>query len=110
MKQQPTADAAAVRVWGGLPASRRVEEAATATVSFAWRNAMVVLVCVIWFVPIREFSLPVVLPFHLELYRFVILLMLMALVNSALSGGLKVTTLGRRKPIVVLIAITLLSM
>src|SRR5438477_6434351 len=106
MKQQPTADAAAVRVWGGLPASRRVEAAATATVSFAWRNAMVVLVCVIWFVPVRQYTLPVVLPFSLELYRFVILLMLVAFVSSLLSGNLKVTTLGRRKPILLLIAIT----
>src|SRR3954452_10081902 len=103
MKYKPTADAAAFRVWGGVPAaSRRAEKAATSGVTFAWRQAMVVLVAVIWFVPVREFSLPVVLPFHLELYRFIILLMLMAFVGSLVSGTIRATTLGRRKPIVVL--------
>jgi hypothetical protein len=111
MKHKPTADAAAVRVWGGAPAvPRRVEKAATSTIPVTWRKAMVVLVAVIWFVPVREFSLPVVLPFHLELYRFIILLMLMVFVGSLLSGTLRPTTLNRRKPIVVLIGITLLSM
>jgi hypothetical protein len=50
-----------------------------------------------------------VLPFNLELYRFIIVLMLAALASSLLSGKLQLTTLGRRKPIMMLITITILS-
>ena len=74
-----------------------------------WPNAVLAFVAVIWFVPIRLYSLPVTLPFELELYRLLILLMVLAFVMSAIQTGREVDAVGAGKPLYALALAALTS-
>jgi hypothetical protein len=49
-----------------------------------WQNLFILVVAVVWFVPIRIYTLPSNLPFNLELYRLVVALVLTGWVISLL--------------------------
>ena len=51
---------------------------------FSWTGLLVALVCIILFIPVRRLKLPIPLPFALEPYRFIIVLLILAVVISLL--------------------------
>ena len=52
---------------------------------FAWSTAIVMLVAVIMFVPARRYAIPIPLPFQLEPYRLVLVIVLVALIVALLT-------------------------
>jgi hypothetical protein len=74
-----------------------------------WPNAILAFVAVVWFVPIKLYSLPVELPFELELYRLLILFMLLAFVLSAIHTRRDIDAVGAGKPLYVLALAALTS-
>jgi O-antigen ligase len=52
---------------------------------FAWTTALVLLVAVIMFVPARRYAIPIPLPFQLEPYRLVLVVVIVALVVALLT-------------------------
>ena len=52
---------------------------------FAWSTAIVLLAGVIMFVPARRYAIPIPLPFQLEPYRLVLIIVLVALVVALLT-------------------------
>lgn len=49
---------------------------------FSWVGGLALLVAVVMFIPVRRYSLPIPLPFALEPYRVVIVLLLLAVVGA----------------------------
>jgi polysaccharide biosynthesis protein PslJ len=78
---------------GARPASR-----ATSLIG-SWVGGLSVLALVIWLIPIKRYTFPVALPFRLEPYRLTILLLLAALVVSALAGRARISAAGHGKPV-----------
>jgi hypothetical protein len=72
--------------------------------SLAWRAAVGVLIAVIWLVPIKSYRLPVSLPFSLELYRLVIIALLLGLLLSVLIAGRQLDAGGHGLPLMLLAA------
>jgi len=52
---------------------------------FAWSTAIVLLAGVIMFVPARRYAIPIPLPFQLEPYRLVLIIVLVALIVALLT-------------------------
>ena len=72
---------------------------------FTWPNAIVTLVAVIWFIPIKLYSLPISLPFNLEPYRLLLLVLVGAwLAQVAIRRG-RLDGASRGDPILLLIAV-----
>jgi polysaccharide biosynthesis protein PslJ len=88
---------AAVFVLASLLAMR---ELATPTVT--WPNAIAAFVLVMWLVPARGYRLPITLPFNLEPYRVVLVVLLLALVVGVINGRLKLEFLGFGVPLLIL--------
>ncbi len=74
-----------------------------------WPNALLVFVAVLWFVPIKLYSLPVSLPFELELYRLLILVLATGLVVSSIATKRPIEAYSASKPLFVLAAAALAS-
>lgn len=74
-----------------------------------WPNALVGLILVVWFVPIRLYRLPVELPFNLELYRVAVVVLMFAFVVAVLGGYLLPTAAGHGKPVAALAGIALVT-
>lgn len=74
-----------------------------------WPNALLAFVAVLWLVPIKTYSLPVNLPFELELYRLVILALTAAFVVSSMATKRSVEAYTASKPLFVLAAAALAS-
>lgn len=74
-----------------------------------WPNALLVFVAVLWFVPIKLYSLPVNLPFELELYRVLILLLAAGLVINSIANKRPIEAYSASKPLFVLAAAALAS-
>jgi hypothetical protein len=72
-----------------------------------WPNALLVLIAVIWLVPIKLYRLPVNLPFHLELYRVLILLLVGGFVVSSLTSKRSLEAFTASRPLFVLTATVL---
>jgi O-antigen ligase len=53
-------------------------------VLFAWTSALIILASVVMFVPVRRYAIPIPLPFQLEPYRVVIVLLVLAMVVALL--------------------------
>src|SRR3954462_14936886 len=51
---------------------------------FSWVGGLTLLVGVIMFIPVRRYALPIPLPFALEPYRVVLILLLVAVVGALL--------------------------
>jgi len=62
------------------------------------------LVLVVWLIPIKSYKLPVKLPFNLEIYRLVIILLLAAWLVALWTGNARVRAGGRGRLITVLAA------
>jgi hypothetical protein len=74
-----------------------------------WPNAFLVFIAGLWFVPIKLYRFPVNLPFQLELYRVMILVLVLAFVVSSIVSKRQVETLGAGRPLFVLAAGALAS-
>ncbi len=75
-----------------------------------WPNAIGLLVGVVWLIPIKGYALPVDLPFNLEHYRLLLVLLVFALVVGALVEEVRLTTAGALGPIVLLGVGSIVSM
>jgi hypothetical protein len=70
--------------------------------SLGWRWATAALVLIVWLIPVKIYTLPVTLPFQLEMYRLTILVMLFAWLLASLRGGARLTAGGLGRPVVLL--------
>ena len=77
--------------------------------SLAWAWGVSLLVLVVWLVPIKSYRLPVQLPFSLELYRLLMLLLLAVLGCGIVGGTRRVSAAGFAKPVVLLVVAGSLS-
>lgn len=75
-----------------------------------WQRSVVVLVLVTWLIPIKSYKLPVNLPFNLEIYRLVILLIAAAWLAAVSSGAAQLRAGGRGRVLGVLAAAATLSL
>ena len=109
--------AAGVAVGGGATAAGAIAFFAACALALGeatrsvvtWPNAILLFTAVVWFVPIKLYSLPVTLPFQFELYRVLILLMVVAFVMSSIRTGRQVDAVGAGKPLFVLALAALTS-
>ena len=76
---------------------------------FSWGGAIGLLVLVVWAVPIKSYRLPVALPFSLELYRLVLIVLIGAWLVAIVTGSRGVSAGGLGKPIGLLAAVGVLS-
>ncbi len=74
-----------------------------------WPNALLVFISVLWFVPIKLYSLPVSLPFELELYRVLLVVLVLAFVVNSLTTKRPIEAFSASKPLFVLAAVALTS-
>ncbi len=74
-----------------------------------WPNALAVFIGVLWFVPIKLYRLPVDLPFQLEVYRVLIVLLVVGFAIGSLTTKREVETLGVGKPLFVMAVAALTS-
>src|ERR1700674_1327659 len=85
----------------GVAAERRL---------FTWPRAVVTLVAVIWLIPIKSYAFPVKLPFHLEPYRLLIMVMAIAWVIAALSGRARFSAAGHGRPIAAMVLVAIIAL
>jgi hypothetical protein len=71
---------------------------------------MALLVLTVWLVPIKNYRLPVDLPFSLEVYRLLIIVYVAAWAIGVASGTLRVDAGGLGKPVALLISVGVLSL
>jgi len=69
---------------------------------FTWPIMAASLVLLIWFVPIKTYSLPVDLPFNLEPYRLFLLALMFAWLVGLVGGRSRLTALGQAYPLILL--------
>jgi hypothetical protein len=77
--------------------------AGAAAASPGWRAAIILLVLVIWLIPIKSYKLPVTLPFNLEVYRLLIVILLFAWLLSALLGRAELSAGGLGAPVILFV-------
>ena len=70
--------------------------------TLTWTNAIGLLILVIWFIPIKLYSLPVDLPFNLEIYRLFLLLLVGGWLLAIVAGRGGVSAAGQVVPLVLL--------
>jgi hypothetical protein len=76
---------------------------------WSWTGAIGLLVLVVWLVPIKSYTLPVHLPFNLELYRLLLIAFLLVWAGAALVGERTISAAGLGKPVLVLACVGVLS-
>jgi polysaccharide biosynthesis protein PslJ len=86
-------------------AGGRAESTSRVAARHGWASAISVLVLVIWLIPIKIYSLPVQLPFHLEVYRLVILSLLVLALLGVITKSITIQAGGQGKAIVLLGAV-----
>jgi O-antigen ligase/polysaccharide polymerase Wzy-like membrane protein len=74
-----------------------------------WVHAITLLVFIVWLIPIKSYRLPVNLPFNLEVYRLLVLLLMVGWIVSALLGKVHLEAGGGGKPLLLLAAGALAS-
>lgn len=72
---------------------------------FTWANMAASLAALVWFVPIKTYSLPVNLPFNLEPYRLFLLLLVFAWLVGLLEGQSRLSAHGQAYPLVLFSAV-----
>lgn len=72
-----------------------------------WRTGIVALVFVIWLIPIKDYRLPVDLPFQLEVYRLLIMALTLTWLTAAAASGGKLRAGGHGKAAFLLAAVTI---
>lgn len=90
-----------VRRAGAAVAERRV---------FTWPRAVATLVAVIWLIPIKSYAFPVKLPFNLEPYRLLIMVMAIAWLIAALSGRARLSAAGHGRPIAAMMLVAVVAL
>ena len=70
---------------------------------FTWRVGIVSLILVIWFIPIKKYRLPVDLPFDLEPYRILILVLGFLWLLAFTSGRVSISAGGQGAPMLLLV-------
>ncbi|MES1239827.1 MAG: hypothetical protein ABUL57_03095, partial [Chloroflexota bacterium] len=88
----------------------RRETPVAAEALWSWGGALALLVLAVWLVPIKNYRLPVNLPFSLEVYRLLIILYVFAWVVAVAAGTLRVDAGGLGKPVALLIGVGILSL
>ncbi len=86
----------------GAASSRPTTEQAAAGL-LSWEGAAIALVLIVWLIPIKSYKLPVNLPFNLEIYRLLIVVLLFAWVVAALRGSGRLSAAGQKWPVVLLL-------
>jgi O-antigen ligase/polysaccharide polymerase Wzy-like membrane protein len=81
----------------------------TSTTLVTWPNALIVLLLIVWLIPIKQYRLPVTLPFNLELYRIAVLVLMLGFVLGVATGRLPLTAAGHAKPLAALIVVAVVS-
>jgi hypothetical protein len=76
---------------------------------FSWTGAIGLLVLVVWLVPIKSYTLPVHLPFSLELYRLLLIFFVLAWIAAAAAGKQRIAAGGFAKPLILLGSVAVLS-
>ena len=76
---------------------------------FSWGGAIGLLVLVVWAVPIKSYRLPVALPFSLELYRLLLIVLVGAWVVAIVTGSRQVSAGDLGKPLALLAAVGVIS-
>jgi hypothetical protein len=77
--------------------------------AFSWTGAIALLVLVVWLIPIKSYTLPIHLPFSLELYRLLLIVFVLAWAGAALAGSRTVAAGGLGKPVTLLACVGVLS-
>ena len=93
----------------GSPGLGRERTAALPETIFSWGGAMALLVLVVWLIPIKNYRLPVNLPFSLELYRLLIIVYIVLWLLAVISNKMTVEAGGLGKPIALLTAVGILA-
>src|SRR4051794_24307798 len=75
----------------------------------SWTGAIALLVLVIWLIPIKSYTLPVHLPFSLELYRLLLIGFVLVWMTAALTGSRRIAAGGFAKPLILLACVGVLS-
>src|SRR5262245_23366184 len=76
---------------------------------FTWPNAVGLLVLVVWLLPIKRYRLPIDLPFHLEPYRLLIMILGAVLVGSLITGRRRLSAGGVGLPVAAIAMTVLVS-
>jgi O-Antigen ligase len=77
---------------------------------FTWPRAVVTLVAVIWFIPIKSYAFPVTLPFNLEPYRLLIIVMAIAWIVAALTGRARFSAAGHGRPVAAMVLVAIIAL
>ncbi|HEU4450245.1 MAG TPA: O-antigen ligase family protein [Gaiellaceae bacterium] len=72
---------------------------------FTWPNMAATLILLVWFVPIKTYSLPVDLPFNLEPYRLFLLALIVAWLVGFAGRQSRLSADGHAYPIILLAAV-----
>jgi O-antigen ligase len=72
--------------------------------------SLVAFVAIVWFIPIRVYTLPAPGPVKLEPYRLMVILLAVALLLGAISGTRRIRTCGLRGALVTLSASAIISL
>jgi hypothetical protein len=95
-----------------LTSPRKAESLASSSAALpflSWPGALSALVLFIWLVPIKRYNLPVDLPFRLEVYRLVLLLLLLAFGIAVMAGRARLNLAGAGAPILLVVTAALAS-
>jgi hypothetical protein len=76
---------------------------------FTWQNALIALFLFVWFVPIRLYTLSVSLPFNLEPYRAILLVLLFAWAVGLMAHRARVDAAGHGKALAAVALVSLAS-
>lgn len=74
-----------------------------------WGVAIVSLVALVWFVPIKLYTLPIQVGFSLEPYRLAVIVLTLALLGAAASGRIRLTAAGAGKPLALLAVVAIVT-
>jgi O-antigen ligase len=76
---------------------------------FTWPNLIALLVIVVWFIPIRLYTIAISLPFNLEVYRVLLLVLILALLVAVVARRRRLDAAGHGKPMLLLAGVFLAS-
>jgi hypothetical protein len=77
---------------------------------FSWRFLVGLTVAIILFVPIRRYSLPASLPFHLEPYRIIVAILIVGwLLTLLIDRGLRIRRTGLEGPLFLILVVDVIS-
>jgi hypothetical protein len=88
----------------------RAAGAATARRLLTWPRAIITLVLVIWMIPIKSYAFPVTLPFNLEPYRLLIILIALAWMANAASGKARLSAAGQGRAVTAMVLIAAVAL